>query len=108
MAAQGLSVSGRPIDRIDVQEGQGTPAPYDRRIRATIGKPVLSRGHQTVGLVRREVTSCVGPDVLLLEAADGCAGQWPEDAVYRSFVIVQAMQCFLNLPAISRRHLGFR
>jgi hypothetical protein len=33
------------------------------------------------------VTSRIGPDVLLLEAADGCAGQWPEDAVYRSFVM---------------------
>ena len=44
----------------------------------------------------------------LLEAANGCAGQWTEDAVYRSFVVVQALQRFLNLPAIGRRHLGFR
>ena len=80
----------------------------DRRIRGASRKAALSRRHQTVGLVRREVTSRVGPDILLLEAADGCAGQWPEDGVYRSFVIVQALQSFLNLPAISHRHLGFR
>jgi hypothetical protein len=65
------------------------------------------RRNQVVGLVRREITSCIGSDALL-EAADGCVGQWPEDAVYRPFVVVQAMQRFLNLPAISRRHLGFR
>ena len=35
-------------------------------------------------------------------------GQWPKNAVYWPFVVVQAMQRFLNLPAISRRHLGFR
>ncbi len=66
----------------------------------------LSRRHQVVGLTCCEVTSRFGPDVLLLEAADGCTGQWPEDAVYRPIVIAQAVQCFLNLPAISLRHLG--
>jgi hypothetical protein len=70
-------------------------------------KAASSRRDQAVGLVRREITGCVGSDALL-EAADGCVGQWPENAVYWPFVVVQAMQRFLNLPAISRRHLGFR
>jgi hypothetical protein len=64
------------------------------------GKASL-RVKQAIGLVRRERTSGVRSDVLL-EAADGGAGQWPEDAVYGPFVIVRAMQRFLNLPAISR------
>ena len=70
-------------------------------------KATSSRRNQAVRLVRREVTGCIGSDALL-EAADGCVGQWPEDAVYRPFVIVQAIQRLLNLPAISCRHLGFR
>ena len=81
--------------------------PYDRRLCVAGGKAVSSRRNQTVGLVSREVSGRVGPNALL-EAADGCAGQWPEDAFYRPFVIVQATQRFLNLSAISRRHLGFR
>ena len=56
--------------------------------------------NQAVGLVCREGTGRVGSDVLL-EAADGCAGQWPEGAVYRPFVVVQPAQRFLKLPAIS-------
>jgi hypothetical protein len=53
-------------------------------------KAASSRRYQAVGLIRREVTGCVGSDALL-EAANGCVGQWPEDAVYRPFVIIQAM-----------------
>jgi len=48
-------------------------------------------------LVRREVTSRVGPDVLL-EAADGCAGQWPEDAVCRPFVAGGAIRPTICSP----------
>jgi hypothetical protein len=64
--------------------------------------------HQLVRLICRKVTSRFGPNVLLLEAPDGCAGPWPQDAVDRPFVIAQAMQCFLNLSAIRLRHFGLR
>ena len=74
-AARGMSISGPPGDRITMsQEGSGYLR-RDQRIRIASRKAALSRRHQAVGLVRREVTSRVGPNSLLLEAPDGCAGQ---------------------------------
>src|SRR5690349_17363657 len=84
-----VSLTGRPLR----SAGVVLRATCHPRREAT-----SSRRNQAVGLVGREVTRRVGADVLL-EAADGCAGQWPEDAVCRPFVIAQATQRFLNLPA---------
>ena len=64
-----------------------------------LGGTNLSSRDQTVGLVRREGTGRVGRDVTL-EAADGCAGQRPEDPVRRPLVIVQAMERLLDLPSV--------
>ncbi len=61
---------------------------------------------QPAGLIRRERSRRLGLDVLL-EAADGSAGQRAEDAVHRSFVITRATERFLNLPSFCVRHGGF-
>jgi hypothetical protein len=79
------------------------PCPREKEPRATD----LSSRDQTVGLVRRERPCLLGPDVLL-EAANRCARQRPEDPVHRPLIIPQAMERLLDLPAVGVRHSGFR
>jgi hypothetical protein len=65
------------------------------------------RTNEAAGLVRRDDTRRLGPDILLV-VANGDAGQRPEEAVHRPRVVSQPMQRRLDLAAIGWRHSGFR
>ena len=57
------------------------------------------RPDQAVGLVLGKVTGNLRADVVL-EAADGRTSQRTENAVHGALVVIEAMQCFLDLPSV--------
>ena len=63
--------------------------------------------HQSIGLLRREVTRRVSR-YFVLEAADCRAGQRTENTVHWPLVVIQATQRFLDLPSVRFRHRVLR
>ena len=88
-----LPAAKAPAPRLQVRKntagGRGRLTAWSRRDVTKVG-PIHRLVTQAVDLFLSEITSSVGLDLVLV-TADGRAGQRTENAIHRSFVIIEAL-----------------